>query len=69
MTEGFNENVKYSTMRREAMRAALYWSREIRVRYDTVFYFEGVRVHMLIEEHKTKDDTKPIFDEDERIAD
>jgi hypothetical protein len=67
-----NDNIIYSAMRSLCATVADFWAKYIRpVKFDYVFYFPGVRVHVVIEEHKTDDDTKPLrrVDEDDLIAD
>jgi hypothetical protein len=41
-------------------------------KYDRIFYPNGLRVRVTIEQHKTADDTQPLRpaqDEDDRISD
>jgi hypothetical protein len=55
------ETIKTSIVREAAMMLARMWAQHIRpVSYDRVFYVDGVRVRIVIDEYKSKQDTKPL---------
>lgn len=61
MTHGFNKNVVYSVFRRKLLELAVFWKENVYpVPFDDVFILPGVRVHIVVERHESKDDTKPI---------
>jgi hypothetical protein len=71
MTPGLNDAVITSVFHKLAMHAVTFWAEYIRAPFSRVFYINGIRVLISIEEYKTDQDTKPVFnvDEDNRIAD
>jgi hypothetical protein len=65
-----NPRITYSTIRTRALEVAKYWAEYVRpTRFDDVFYLPGVRVHIVIEEHKTSQDTKPVWQDGDEGSD
>ncbi len=61
MSEGLNDNVTVSVMRRLASHLATFWAEYIRpMPFSGIFHVGHVRVKVEIDEYKTDQDTKPL---------
>ena len=61
MSDREADTVRTSLMREAAMMLSRMWMQHIRpLPFDRIFYVDGVRVRIQIDEHKTADDTKPV---------
>lgn len=56
------DTIRTSLMREAANYVARQWAQYIRpLPLDRVFYVDGIRVRVTVDEYKTADDTKPVF--------
>jgi hypothetical protein len=67
------DTIKTSIIGEAALMIARIYKQHIHpLKYDRTFHIDTVRVRVVIQEHKSKDDTLPVFgrrDEDDRISD
>ena len=61
MSDRNQDSIKTSIFREIAMALARIYKQQIYpLKYEQIFYLDGMRIHLLIEKHTTADDTQPV---------